>query len=204
MFTGLVEKKGIVKSAVKQSSGLTLRVEAEGFNDLRIGDSVAIDGVCQTVTELGTCEFTVFVMSETLNLTTLGSLKAGESVNLERAMSAQGRFGGHFVSGHVDGIANLISTKDNVLRFEFDTKYIVKKGSVALNGVSLTVSDVGENFFEVNLIPHTLESVKLGARVNIEVDIIAKYVEKFTRESNNGQDNSPKIDENFLMEHGFV
>ena len=199
MFTGLVEKKGIVKSTSKSGSGLVLRISAGGFDDLKIGDSIAVDGVCQTVTELGAGDFAVFVMNETLKLTTLGDLKTGDEVNLERAMLATSRFGGHFVSGHVDGVAKLISIKDNVFRFQFDTKYVVKKGSIALNGVSLTVSDVGENFFEVSLIPYTLESTKLGKDVNVEVDIIAKYVEKFVCRD----ENKSKIDEKFLMEHGF-
>ena len=199
MFTGLVEKKGIVKNASNSGGGLVLTISAEGFNDLKIGDSVAIDGVCQTVVEFSAREFSVFVMNETLKLTTLGSLKPRDEVNLERAMAAGGRFGGHFVSGHVDGAAKLLSKKDNVFRYQFDTKYIVKKGSVALNGVSLTVSEVGEGFFEVNLIPHTFENTKIGDVVNVEVDIIAKYVEKFVCV----KDNKSKIDENFLMEHGF-
>ena len=199
MFTGLVEKQGIVKNASKSDNGLVLVISTEGFDDLKIGDSVAIDGVCQTVTTFkGNC-FEVFVMGETLKLTTLGNFKAGDSVNLERAMLATNRFGGHFVSGHVDGTAKLISIKENVLRYQFDTKYIVKKGSVALNGVSLTVSEVGKDFFEVSLIPHTFKNTKLGEIINVEVDIIAKYVEKFVHKS----DNNSKIDENFLKEHGF-
>jgi len=207
MFTGLVEKKGFIKNASKSGGGLTLSVFVEGFDDLKIGDSIAVDGVCQTVTMLGSDSFAVFVMNETLKLTTLGSLKAGDEVNLERAMPANGRFGGHFVSGHVDGIAELISTKKDggaqILRYRPTdtnyTKYIVKKGSIALNGVSLTLSEVAPEYFEINLIPHTLENVKFGDRVNVEVDIIAKYVEKFICKD----DNKSKIDEKFLMEHGF-
>lgn len=220
MFTGLVEKKGTIKSVSKSGGGLILKVRAVGFDDLKVGDSVAIDGVCQTLTELNGDEFSVFVMNETLKLTTLGALKAGDGVNLEHSMPANGRFGGHFVSGHVDGVAKLISIKKdggaNVLRFEYETKYIVKKGSIALNGVSLTVSEVSDaprgsagGYFEVSLIPHSFENTNLGAlqtgdSVNVEVDIIAKYIEKFVQESNNTRGNNSKIDDNFLMEHGFV
>lgn len=209
MFTGLVEKKGTIKNASKSDRGLILRVHVVGFDDLKVGDSVAIDGVCETLTELNGSEFSVFVMNETLKLTTLGAFKVGDSVNLERSMPANGRFGGHFVSGHIDGVAKLISIKKDgdahILRFEYETKYIVKKGSIALNGVSLTVSDVAPEHFEVSLIPHSFENTNLntlqtGDLVNVEIDIIAKYIEKFVR----GSDNSSKINENFLMEHGFV
>lgn len=213
MFTGLIETIGKIKEVVKNKDGLTLSVFESCFDDLKIGDSIAINGVCQTITEIGSGFFSVQTVNETLNLTNLGGLKVGQHVNLERAMSALGRFGGHFVSGHIDGVSKLISVKKNgfstILKFEFDTKYIIKKGSIAVNGVSLTVSATGDNFFEVNLIPHSLENtnlkeLKTGDFVNIEIDMFAKYVEKFLCERDNNEGgNKSKIDENFLKECGF-
>lgn len=208
MFTGLVEKTGIVKNIQKTSDGAVLSISVDGFDDLKIGDSISINGACQTVVGILGNFFSVQTINETLNITTLGNLKIGNSVNLERAIKADGRFGGHMVAGHIDGICKLSKISQNgiskILKFEFDTKYIIQKGSIALNGVSLTVSEVGENFFEVSLIPHSFENtnlceLKAGDFVNVEVDLIGKYVEKFLYQRNN----EGKISENFLKECGF-
>lgn len=211
MFTGIVEEIGTIKSLSKGSSDASIIVECKVvLQDLKIGDSVAINGVCQTVVKFDSSSFTVEVSKETLNVTNFVSLRTGDKVNLERALTLQSRLGGHMVSGHIDGLAKVkkiqkISEFYN-LDFEIEkalTKYVVKKGSVALNGVSLTVADIASNVFSVAVIPHTFEntvlkSLKVGDFVNVEVDILAKYVEKFlSRGDNSG------VDEKFLKENGF-
>lgn len=221
MFTGLVEKTAAVKTVSKSSAGLLLTITAS-FEDLKLGDSVAINGACQTVVGIGEegrgssgsrGGITFEAMLETLKLTNLGDLCAGDIVNLERAMPALGRFNGHFVSGHIDGMAELLSVRkegiSSIYRFltkESEAKYIVKKGSITINGVSLTVSRVADTWFEVNLIPHTLNhtnlgGLKVGGKVNIEVDMLAKYVEKFLCAADNNGDKP--ITEDFLRECGF-
>ena len=176
---------------------------------LVIGESVSINGACHTIILIKDNFFEVETMNETLSKTNLGNLKINDRVNLERAIKADGRFGGHFVSGHIDGTSKLVKKEKDgfsyVLGFEYPTDYIVQKGSICINGISLTVSSVGENYFEVSIIPHTmantnLDELNIGGIVNIEVDMLAKYIEKFTRV----RDNKNKIDENFLRENGFL
>jgi riboflavin synthase len=189
MFTGIIEEKGAVAEV---SAAGRLKVKATRvLEDTSVGDSIAVMGVCLTVVELDEDAFTVDVMPETLRSSTLGDLRPGSPVNLERAMSAGARFGGHMVNGHVDGVG-MVST----LRRESNavvvavaapaglTRYMVPKGSVALDGISLTLVEVSEGRFTVSVIPHTLDETALsearpGTRVNIEVDIMAKYVEVF-------------------------
>lgn len=207
MFTGLISQIGTVQNITKTADGAKFAVKAN-FDDLKIGDSIAVSGVCQTITAINGNIFEFAAMNETLKHTNFSMLKCGSLVNLERAMCANGRFDGHIVTGHVDDIAKLLSIKNDgiskIFKFEFDTKYIVKKGSICINGVSLTVSDVEADYFEVSLIPHTLQNTNLGSLnvgdfVNIENDVLAKYIEKFAQNSQN----SSKIDENFLRECGF-
>lgn len=211
MFTGLIETVGVVKLIDSSDSGKRIKIYAPFFNDntLRIGDSISVNGACHTVISAEGDLFEVETMNETLRRTNLKNLKTGSRVNLERAMKSDGRFGGHIVSGHIDGISKLISKKKDgfsfVYRFEYPAKYIAEKGSICVNGVSLTVSGFGADYFEVSLIPHTLANTNLneleiGNEVNIEVDILAKYVEKFVHPN----DNKSKIDENFLRENGFL
>lgn len=210
MFTGLVETLGIVKSIENSNSGKKIKIYAPYFNDntVKIGDSISINGACHTVVSFNGDFFEVEIMNETLRRTNFGDLKLADKVNLERAMRADSRFGGHIVSGHIDGVAKLTDKKQDgfsyVYRFSYPVKYIIEKDSICVNGVSLTVSGVGEDFFEVSLIPHTFQNtnlleLKIGGSVNIEVDILAKYIEKFVRPN----DNKRKIDENFLRENGF-
>ena len=212
MFTGIVEEIGIIKSISKGSSDASIIVECKNIlEDAKIGDSIAIDGVCQTIVRFDKNIFTVEVSNETLKVTNFSSLKAGDRVNLERALTLQSRLGGHVVSGHIDGLVKIkkiqkISEFYNI-DFEIEKdldKYVVKKGSVALNGISLTVADISYNTFSVAIIPHTFENtalkyLKIGDFVNIEVDILAKYVEKFLSRGNNSG-----IDDNFLKENGFL
>ncbi len=193
MFTGIVEETGRVRAidlAGRADAVLTIE-GATVTSDARPGDSIAVDGVCLTVTSLtGDGAFTADVMPETLRRTTLGDLRPGERVNLERALAAAGRFGGHIVQGHVDGVATLLSRSPghrwDELRFDLPTRiarYVAEKGSIALGGVSLTVAGVDDGEFVVCLIPTTLAATTLGGlvsgdRVNVEVDVLAKYVER--------------------------
>lgn len=215
MFTGIIEEIGIIKELSKGDKNAFIVVECKKvLEDTKIGDSIAIDGVCQTVTELTSSTFSAQISTETLSVTTFSRLKTGTKVNLERALTLSGRLGGHIVSGHIDGLAKINDIKKfgdfYNLKFATDaelSKYIAKKGSVAINGVSLTIADVFSKEFLIAVIPHTFENtnlnmLKIGDFVNIEVDILAKYVEKFLSTGNN-IDNK-RLDENFLKENGFL
>lgn len=212
MFTGIIEEIGIVKEFKKGASDALITVECKKIlKDMKIGDSISINGVCQTVTEFDNQSFSAQISSETLDVTNFSALKTGSRVNLERALTLSQRLGGHIVSGHVDGLAKVKSVQKLSdfynLKFEVEkdlTKYIAKKGSVALNGISLTVANIESREFEVAIIPHTFENtvlkdLKQGDFVNIEVDVLAKYVEKILSTGNNRSN----IDENFLKENGF-
>lgn len=194
MFTGLVEEQGSVVKLEPLDSALRLRVRASQVTaDAREGDSIAVDGVCLTVVEVGGGEFTADVMRETIDRSRVAAYGPGTRVNLERALVAGARLGGHIVQGHVDGVAELLvrtpSEHWEVFRFtlpEALRRYVVEKGSIAVNGTSLTVSAVGADWFEVSLIPTTLREttagqLEPGEAVNLEVDIVAKYVENMVR-----------------------
>jgi len=190
MFTGLVADLGSVAALEQGEDGATLTVESPLAGDLAAGDSVAVNGVCLTATDVGDGRFRAQAMRETLARTSLGALRAGARVNLELALRAEDRLGGHVVQGHVDGTGTVGAIREEgfsrVLEIEVEprlTRYLVEKGSVAVDGVSLTVSALGERGFAVSLIPETLERTNLGrigegSTVNIEVDIIAKHVER--------------------------
>ena len=191
MFSGIIADVGVIKSAQDREGGLRLTVatEALGMNDVQLGDSIAVNGVCLTVVEVDGNDFTVDVSRETLDCTT-GLEQQGAHVNLEKAMRLSDRIGGHLVSGHVDGVGEVVAFNDIgeswrlVVRAPQElSKYIAVKGSITINGVSLTVNHVSGHEFEVNLIPHTLEVTTLnelekGKRVNLEIDLIARYVER--------------------------
>lgn len=194
MFTGLVEEQGSVVKLEPLDDALRLTVRAPLVTaDARPGDSIAVDGVCLTVVEVGGGEFTADVMRETIDRSRVAAYAAGTLVNLERALAAGARLGGHIVQGHVDGVAELIAREPSehweVFRFTLPgalRRYVVEKGSIAVNGTSLTVSAVGEEWFEVSLIPTTLSETTAarlapGEKVNLEVDIVAKYVENMVR-----------------------
>ncbi len=191
MFTGIIEEVGKIKSVRKERHSAVLSVAAKkALEDVQVGDSIAVNGVCLTVTGFGDQEFTADVMHETMNRSSLGNLKIGDDVNLERAMRLGGRFGGHIVSGHIDGTAEIADIKKDenavwyTLRAEPEIlRYIVEKGSVAVDGISLTVAFVTDREFGVSVIPHTrtvtaLGKKRIGEVVNIENDCIGKYVEK--------------------------
>ena len=190
MFTGLVEELGRVANIERSADGARLRIEARSATELRDGDSVAVNGVCLTATDVGSRGFSAEAMNETLARTSLGALDAGAPVNLELPLRAGDRLGGHVVQGHVDGVGTVAErTEDGfaarvrVQAPEHVLRYVVEKGSIAVDGVSLTVAELDDGSFTVSLIPETLErtnlgSVKAGTPVNLEVDVLAKYVEK--------------------------
>ncbi len=191
MFTGIVEEIGVVRGVRRGAYSAVLSIGASVVLDgLEIGDSVAVNGVCLTATSRDRGGFTADVMHETLNRSALGALAAGSPVNLERAMPVQGRFGGHIVSGHIDGVGTIAATRRDgnavwyTVRAEPELlRYVVEKGSVAIDGVSLTVAAVETDRFSVSLIPHTASATALGRKrpgdtVNLETDLIGKYVEK--------------------------
>ena len=201
MFTGIVEEKGIIRSLNSNGSSGTIRIESRKvLEGTSIGDSIAVNGICLTVTSMGDGFFTADVMAETVRRSSLGILSQGSEVNLERAMAANGRFGGHIVSGHIDGTGTVRSLvrEENAIWVTIETppeilKYIVHKGSICIDGISLTVASVGSDNFKVSVIPHTgsettLLSKRPGSPVNLENDIIAKYVERlmnYKEEENN-------------------
>lgn len=197
MFTGIVEEIGYIKSF----DGRKLVVEcSKVLENTQLGDSIAIDGCCQTVVSIGENVFSADVSSETLRITK--GFKAGTRVNLERALTPTTRMGGHIVQGHVDGVAKYLGDMKFEIPQELD-RYIVYKGSITVNGVSLTVSKNEGYTFSVAIIPHTLENtnlkdLKFGDSVNIETDILGRYVEKFLSSKNNSN-----ITEDFLKENGF-
>ena len=220
MFTGIIEEMGIVKSIKSK----VITIEANKiFDDLKLGDSVSVNGTCLTVSSFSNKIFNADITSETLSRTNLGDLKSGFKVNLERALTLNGRLGGHIVSGHIDGVGIIknISKKseDIELVIEVPTnlmKYIIEKGSVAVDGISLTIAKVdnNKNNFSVAIIPHTLKETvlyykKAGDKVNIENDIIGKYVERllsfndfnFNNETNNKKNSN--INMEFLIKNGF-
>lgn len=215
MFTGIVEEIGVIKEFSKSRNSALIVVECKkNLEGTEVGDSIAIDGVCQTVTSLTSSSFSAQVSSETLNVTTFSNFKVGMKINLERALALNGRLGGHIVSGHVDGLGKVkkIEKLSEFYNITFEvkkdlTKYIAKKGSITVNGVSLTIADIVSNEFNIAIIPHTFENTSLknlqkGDFVNIEVDILAKYIEKILSTDNNTSRNR-EIDDNFLKENGF-
>lgn len=190
MFTGIVEQTGQVSTTNATENGRRLVLSAGGLGELALGASISVNGVCLTAVELGDDSVAVDVVPETLSRTNLGELGSGDVVNLERPMPANGRFDGHIVQGHVDGVGEIVSldaaegaTTLTVAVNPDLMKYLVEKGSITIDGVSLTVASVSDESFQVALIPHTLEVTTLGLRkegdrVNLEVDVLAKYVER--------------------------
>lgn len=214
MFTGIIEEIGVVKQFNQSGNDALIVVECKKvLEDTKIGDSIAIDGVCQTVTSISSNSFSAQVSSETLNVTTFSKLKSGQKVNLERALTLSSRLGGHIVSGHVDGLGKVqkIEKLNDFYNIKFEvekglTKYIAKKGSITINGISLTVASTEDKEFDVAIIPHTFENTSLnvlksGDYVNMETDVLAKYVEKILLTDNNSS--KKRVDENFLKENGF-
>lgn len=212
MFTGLIEQTAIIKDIKITSSGAVISYCCKNiYNDINIGDSIAVNGVCLTVKSKENGIIYSDIMKETLEITNLKLLKNGDAINIERAMQVNSRLDGHIVSGHIDTIASVKNVVQDGfskrVTFNCDTNLIIKKGSVAINGVSLTVADVSDNSFEVSLIPLTqnetnLKNIKIGDIVNIEYDIFAKYIQKFMQNIQDKNSKS-KITLEFLKENGF-
>ncbi|MBW1771531.1 MAG: riboflavin synthase [Deltaproteobacteria bacterium] len=218
MFTGLVEGIGRVKEVRLVRGDMSL-VITPGFDisESAPGDSIAVNGVCLTVTDMGKDAFSLDVSGETLVRSTMKSLKPGDDVNLERALRLSDRLGGHLVSGHVDGVGRIVRAEQRerywLLRIEIEediSRYTIEKGSIAVDGISLTINRCGETFFEVNIIPQTSKETiilkkRVGDLVNIETDLIGKYVEKFfTRENPSVAENHhSSINEKMLKKYGF-
>lgn len=196
MFTGLIERVGHIEAieTLGEARHFTIAApDADYLQDAQIGESIAVSGVCLTATELAPQTFVISAVEETLRRTSLGARNVGDAVNLERAMRVGDRLGGHIVQGHVDGVADIVAVRDEgqgwwvTLQPPFELmKYIVEKGSICLDGISLTVANVAYNKFSVALIPHTRSvtaagSWQVGARLNVEVDVVAKYVERLTQ-----------------------
>ncbi len=212
MFTGIIEEVGTIKNMRKRPRSLRLEIDAhKALEETRIGDSIAVDGVCLTVTDMGKNTFFADVMEETVEKSTLTLLKTGSKVNIERALRADSRLGGHFVSGHVDGVGTIIGKKKAdiahlvTIRLEKSLmRYVAAKGSIAVDGISLTVVAVEGDAFTVSIIPHTEQETTLitkdkNDKVNIECDVIAKYVESLMK----AKDDGTGIDQAFLKRHGF-
>lgn len=215
MFTGIVEETGSVVRVQKGAHSAVLMVQARKvLEGTRIGDSIAVNGICLTVTAMSPDTFTADVMHETLDRTGLSGLGPGSPVNLERAMPADGRFGGHIVSGHIDGVGRITDVRrdDTAVWYTVEAapellRLVVEKGSIALDGISLTVAATGRNTFSVSIIPHTAAQTVLGRRkagdlVNLETDIIGKYVEKLMGREPELKTQSA-ITREFLTRHGF-
>ena len=215
MFTGIVEETGSVVRVQKGAHSAVLTVQARKvLEGTRIGDSIAVNGICLTVISMGPDTFTADVMHETLNRTGLSGLGPGSPVNLERAMPADGRFGGHIVSGHIDGVGRITDVRrdDTAVWYTVEAapellRLVVEKGSIALDGISLTVAATGRNTFSVSIIPHTAAQTVLGRRkagdlVTLETDIIGKYVEKLMGREPELKTQSA-ITREFLTRHGF-
>lgn len=213
MFTGIIEELGTVLSVKKGGQSSTVRIGASRIlNDIHTGDSIAVNGVCLTAAAFDKQGFLADVMNETFEKSSLERLKPGDPVNLERAMKAGGRFGGHIVAGHTDGTGTVTSVKKDANAVWFTIaappeimRYCIKKGSVAVDGISLTIADIGEQWFQVSVIPHTLKETVLGYKkpgdlVNLENDMIGKYVEKLMRPEG---DEKSSITEEMLIKAGF-
>ena len=215
MFTGIIEEIGTIKGIKRGNRSVVLEVKAKKvLEDLKVGDSIATNGVCLTVISFDSGRFCADVMPETMQRSNLGELRAGSPVNLERALSLNGRLGGHIVSGHVDGMGMIVGRErdENAIRVTIATsgellRYIVEKGSITIDGISLTVVSVSDSVFTVSVIPHTRDETTLvkkqvGDNVNLENDVIAKYVEKLMRPASPAE---PKggLTLDFLLANGF-
>ncbi|TLU61648.1 riboflavin synthase [Thalassotalea litorea] len=217
MFTGIIEAIGRIKAIQRQSSGARIEIETQSLDmsDVKLGDSIATNGICLTVVAFNDASFSADVSMETLDRTAFGNYQIGQHVNLEKAMLATARFGGHIVSGHVDGMANIVSVTERGNAWEYWLQvdkslkaYIAEKGSVTIDGVSLTVNSIDDDKFRLTIVPHTraetiIASYCVGHQVNLEVDVVARYVERLLqcRES---QSTDSGVSESLLRKSGFI
>lgn len=213
MFTGIIAAIGKVESIQNKSGDMRIHIATQklDLSDVKLGDSIANNGVCLTVVDINGASLSFDVSNESLQRTSLNQISIGSEVNLEKALAVGERLGGHFVSGHVDGLGKVVSLTRSArsVQFRFEApkslmKYIAEKGSICIDGVSLTVNNVGDNWFEVNIIPHTMDETiiknyKTGSEVNLEVDLIARYLESLM-----AGDKSTGISKETLLKHGFM
>jgi riboflavin synthase len=218
MFTGIVEELGTVRDLNADSRGGRLTVQSDlVYSDCKIGDSISINGICLTVTDIKENALTFDISSETIKRADLGKVEPGDRLNLERSLRPDSRIGGHFVTGHIDCVGKILSkiTKNRFIDIEIEipkpfAAYLTEKGSIAVDGISLTIVKISSNSFSAALIPHTislttLSHKKTGDSVNIEVDILSKYVERLIDRSAKTPSSKPSnITKNLLMEHGFI
>ncbi len=218
MFTGIVEEIGVVKAIAKGTHSIKLSIKSKKvLENTQLGDSIAVNGVCLTVTFLASDYFIADVMPESISMTTFTNLKVNQPVNLERAMAANGRFGGHIVAGHVDGTGRIVNMKrtDNAIVFTISAPksimdYVIYKGSITIDGISLTIMERTESTFSVSIIPHTLSETVLGhasigTEVNLETDITGRYIRHFmTLDAPTHTSKSQKSMESLLVENGFM
>ncbi|PRR84369.1 riboflavin synthase [Clostridium vincentii] len=218
MFTGIIEEVGEIQNIKNGIKSSRLAIKAKKvINDTKIGDSICTNGVCLTVINIAGNLFEADIMAETLRRSNLGELKSGSKVNLERALTLDKRLGGHLVSGHIDGVGQIVANlkEDNAVWITIEAnseilRYIVKKGSITIDGISLTVAYIDDKTFKVSIIPHTGEETtllnkKIGKRVNLECDVIGKYVEKLLGLSLNKEEKTKEtLGEKFLRENGFM
>jgi riboflavin synthase len=212
MFTGIIAAVGQLKSLQSVGGDIRLHIDSAklDLNDVKLGDSIAVNGVCLTVVEMANRSLQFDVSQETLQRTSLGQLKTGSEANLEKALAVGDRLGGHMVSGHVDGLGELISKTASARSWQYKIKvpaelerYIAEKGSITIDGVSLTVNGVFDGGFDINIIPHTLEETiikhyQTGTKVNLEVDLIARYLERLLPQTDSN------ISRDFLTQHGYI
>ncbi len=219
MFTGIIESVGTVQS-IQQVSGdvrLTIQVGDLDMSDVKLGDSIATSGVCLTVIDFGETWYSADVSLESLHRTILGSWRAGTRVNLEKALLPTTRLGGHIVSGHVDGVGEITLKRQDARSLYFEVtcpmelaKYLAEKGSITVDGISLTINHLHGNVVSLNLVPHTAEKTtigdwQVGSKVNLEVDVLSRYIERLLLGDKAGQtQTAPSLDLAFLMEHGFA
>ncbi|MCE5220499.1 MAG: riboflavin synthase [Clostridium sp.] len=217
MFTGIIEEVGMLEELSIGNGFGVMKIKCNKvLEDTRIGDSIATNGVCLTVKEKGPCSFKAEVMGETLAKSNLGSLKVGDKLNLERALRLSDRLGGHIVSGHIDGVGKIVSIKEEkdgtwftISAPEDVLKYVIYKGSIGIDGISLTVAYVNDEMFKVSVIPHTLENTilsnkKVNSKINLECDLVGKYIEKlFASKDEKEEAGKSQITMEFLRDNGF-
>lgn len=220
MFTGIIEAVGFIEKIQNRSGDqrFNINVGQLDLSDVAIGDSIACNGVCLTVIELGNNGYVADVSAETLNLTTMSQVAINSKMNLEKALTPTTRLGGHLVSGHVDGVAEIIAITKAARSIQYAIKapqalahYIAKKGSITLDGISLTVNEIKDNIFQINLVPHTLQETiandyQVGDKINIEVDLLARYLERLLlgQLQTVGENKSSAVDYQLLMNSGFI
>lgn len=217
MFTGIIEATGRIKAIQRQSTGARIEIDTQSLDmsDVQLGDSIATNGICLTVVSYTNASFVADVSIETLERTGFGNYQTGQRVNLEKAMLATSRFGGHIVSGHVDGIATITAITERGNAWEYWLQvdaslkgYIAEKGSVTIDGISLTVNSVDDDKFRLTIVPHTraetiIETYTLGQEVNLEVDVVARYVERLLQSREQGTTDSG-VSESLLRKSGFI